>query len=236
MSNKIWVIYKIVFPNGKNYIGLTCDFSKRKCAHKRDFKKGEHRPLYTAMKHFGWDNAVFEIIHKDIPSLEEANELEKYYIKMYLSKIEHNGYNCSDGGDGAPGVKQSPEKIKQFIEQSKERWKDPEYRNMMLGLDRTVSAETRSKMSKSKKKLWAEKGHSWTGRNHKPESRNKMKGPRPNCKYDLASYYRGKRLYCPDLDVVFFSVKHYADYMGISKPKAHYRVKSKYHSITYYKE
>jgi len=240
MKKRTWTIYKIAFPNGKNYIGLTQDFNRRKYAHKRDLLKRIHRPAYSAMHHFGWNAVVFEKIQTGIQTLEEANELEKKYIVEYNSHITRNGYNCSEGGDGCLGTKISQERREKFIQETKVRWLDPAYRGKMKQASQSVqyTDEFRHEVSMRIKAHIVKNGHSWTGKNHKEESKEKMRGPRVTAKYQLASYYRGRRIYCSKLDIVFFSIKHCASFLGIRSSSLHQALNNpragKYESLTYY--
>lgn len=57
------------------------------------------RPIIKAMRKYGFDNFVFEIVKNDIKTKEKLDELEKYYIQLYQSLIEQNGYNIELGGN-----------------------------------------------------------------------------------------------------------------------------------------
>lgn len=92
-------IYKITnIINNKIYIG------------KHKYSKPELDPNYFAsgktinesLSKFGPDAFIKELI--DVAdSLEELNQKEKYWIKV-LNAREPNGYNLTDGGDGAPNL------------------------------------------------------------------------------------------------------------------------------------
>jgi predicted metal-binding protein len=61
-----------------------------------------------------WSYYKREIIHKDIASYTELNELEIKYIKKFNTYIGDNpkGYNYSRGGDGGDNWSNHPDKIK----------------------------------------------------------------------------------------------------------------------------
>ena len=92
----MWKIYKHTFPNGKIYIGQT----KQSLA--RRFHQGNGYigcPLVKkAIDKYGWNNVITEIIQDNIPTLDKANELEKYYIELYNSRNPEIGYNIGIGG------------------------------------------------------------------------------------------------------------------------------------------
>lgn len=240
-----WLIYKIVFPNGKNYIGLTKDLYNRISCHKRDASNKIQRPVYNAINHFGWDNIEFHEIHTDIETLEEANELEQEYIQQYNSYIKNGkGYNCTEGGDGCSGNKKSAEEIEAFRQRSIEMWKDPDHRKKMKEYEEARKAgytlEVRKKMSKLAKKRIARDGHAWEGRNHKESSKEKMRGPRDkNHKgYVMKSIKQGKRVLDTNLQFVFFSLKYCAEYYNVDKAVMSSRIRNtksdKFKHLTYY--
>lgn len=104
---KKYKIYKYTAPNGKMYIGQTCNSLKRRAGN-----HGEgyvECPLfYKAIKKYGFENFKSEIIADGL-TLDEANWLEKYLIAYYHSAERKYGYNLSHGGEGTSGYS-SPEK------------------------------------------------------------------------------------------------------------------------------
>ena len=103
------LIYKITAPNGKSYIGQTIrSFERRVAEHKNP---NSRCPIISrAISKYGPDNMSYEIIENDIPSLEQLNIRERYWIEYYNSF--KNGYNLTSGGDGTPGLKPTDEKIR----------------------------------------------------------------------------------------------------------------------------
>jgi group I intron endonuclease len=103
-------IYKLTSPSGKVYIGRAVHFKKRMITHKHTAKSGVKRPLYEAIRKYGWENFTKEIIDMAIGD-EAAYELELKYIREYNST--NKGYNVntktSDGGDNWEGRKNTPE-------------------------------------------------------------------------------------------------------------------------------
>jgi hypothetical protein len=98
-------IYKIQFPNGKNYIGLTTtSLEQRQKEHTRCAKKGDTQCLYKALRKYEMID-IFELIEIDTAdTLEELCEKEIGYIKEYNSYyMDGNGYNMTYGGEGTNG-------------------------------------------------------------------------------------------------------------------------------------
>ena len=101
------VIYKITFPNGKMYIGLTTQkFRNRMNGHKRDALRKVNKPLYSAMNKCGFDNLKWEIIDT-AKNKEELVEKEIFWIKRwntYINSENSMGYNLTLGGEGTFGL------------------------------------------------------------------------------------------------------------------------------------
>ena len=102
------VIYRALFPNGKNYIGKSVNFDSRKLSH---FYFSKYKSKNTKMKYailkYGFDSISWEIL-EETDNLEKLNELEKQYIKKFDSI--KNGYNISSGGDGGDTISNNPNK------------------------------------------------------------------------------------------------------------------------------
>lgn len=113
---KKWCIYKHTNKiNGKCYIGQTCrNLSKRFGKNGYNYAPYSQVKFYNAIQKYGWDNFDHEILESDIPTLEEAYEKEKYYIKLYDSF--KNGYNATSGGKGTPDKILSAEERRKISE------------------------------------------------------------------------------------------------------------------------
>ena len=91
--DKNYCVYEHIFPNGKKYIGISCDPEKRW----RNGKGYETQPkIARAINKYGWENVTHNIIIDDI-SKEQAETLERYLIAE-LKTIDQ-GYNTSTGGN-----------------------------------------------------------------------------------------------------------------------------------------
>ena len=132
------IIYKVTNKvNGKIYIGQTIrTLEQRKWQHLDCAKNGVKTHFYNAIRKYGEENFVFEIID-EASSLQELNELERYYIAKF-NCIE-NGYNMVDGGNNNV----------MFLDDVKQKH-----------LESMRSDETRAKISKTMKEY--RKEHPWT--------------------------------------------------------------------------
>lgn len=96
-QNKIFSgIYKITFPNGKNYIGQSSNIIRRI----REHNSGSKQIVDKAIQKYG-KIEEFELLEEISPENKDLmNERERYYIKKYQSLIHQNGYNITIGGEG----------------------------------------------------------------------------------------------------------------------------------------
>lgn len=132
------IIYKVTNKvNGKIYIGQTVrTLEQRKWQHLDAAKHGCKTHFYNAIRKYGEDNFVFEVID-EASSIQELNALERYYIAKFNCIKE--GYNMVDGGNNNV----------MFLDKVKQKH-----------LESMRSPETRAKISKSMKEY--RKEHPWT--------------------------------------------------------------------------
>lgn len=116
---KQWVIYMHVNKiNGKVYIGQTCQYPYND--RWRDGKGYKTGHFSYAIQKYGWNNFSHIILESNIKSREEANNLEKFWIRRMNSTNPKYGYNEHEGGTGF-----SSEQIKEI---SLKNWQNPEFR------------------------------------------------------------------------------------------------------------
>lgn len=89
-------IYKITSPSGKVYIGKSINIEKRWDVYLKIYGCEQQVKLFNSLCKYGSINHIFEIIEEC--SIEQLNEREIYYIKLYDSI--NNGLNLTEGGDG----------------------------------------------------------------------------------------------------------------------------------------
>ena len=115
-------IYKIQFPNGKHYIGLTTtSIEQRTKEHRYSAKCENTQYIYKALrKHDMVD--TFELIEIDTAETkEELCELEIAYIQMYNSYYKDDcGYNMTFGGEGFNGYVHT-EDVKQKMSEARKK-------------------------------------------------------------------------------------------------------------------
>ena len=122
-------IYKIQFPNGKHYIGLTTtSLEQRTKEHKSSAKKGNTNCLYNAIRKYGMVDTL-ELVEIDTAdTIEELCEKEIDYIQTYNSYYMNGGYgyNMTLGGDGTNGYVYTEGDKKKISESQKKRFENPE--------------------------------------------------------------------------------------------------------------
>jgi len=120
--DKKWSVYKLTFPNGKVYIGITC-----KKPEERWGKNGSgynNQPyIGRAIKKYRWENVNPEILFINLCH-EDANNKEKELILLYGSRNRKNGYNVTEGGDGTAGLKHSKKTKKKLRDKTIEQFKN----------------------------------------------------------------------------------------------------------------
>lgn len=115
------IIYSFKSPSEKMYVGQTTSdrFSKRMSSHKNS---NECPAFNNAIKKYGWNTVVdgFRLL-AFTRNLSSLDALEIKFIKQYHSF--KNGYNCTEGGGGMRGFKQSLETREKMSKVHKERLK-----------------------------------------------------------------------------------------------------------------
>lgn len=92
----MYSVYKHTCPNGKVYIGMTCQKPEKRWNYGKSYK--ENKYFNNAINKYGWKNIKHEILATNLTK-EEAEELEIYFInKKYKSNNMKYGYNIEYGG------------------------------------------------------------------------------------------------------------------------------------------
>ena len=163
------VVYEFVNKiNGKIYVGQAKDFKSRIRCHRCNAKSYKNtNPFYNAIRKYGWDNFIINIIEEcDVKLL---NDREEYWIQEKNS-LYPNGYNLMKGGSQYEMSEDTKKKISQVRMGMKF---SPEHienlRKSHLG--NKLSAETKRKLSEINK-----------GKIHSEETRKKLRYSNPNRK------------------------------------------------------
>lgn len=92
----------------EGYVGIAMNFEQRMSAHKSCAKTGKEQTLYNAIRKYGWDNLVKEIILV-------SNENYCLEIEKKLRPVPRIGWNIAIGGEASgshlKGIKQSEQHL-----------------------------------------------------------------------------------------------------------------------------
>ena len=152
-------IYKIEFPNGKHYIGLTSrSLEDRQKEHKICAKSDDTKCLYKALRKYEMVD-TFELVEIDTAdTLEELCEKEIGYILSYNSYyMDGNGYNMTYGGEGFNGYVYTEEDNRKNSERRKQYFEDnPEARETCSKAQkkRFENPDERAKNTESSRNYW----------------------------------------------------------------------------------
>ena len=110
-------VYLLTFPNGKKYVGQTCQAVTRRWRNGDGYS--ECPAVYHAIKKYGWDNVLHKVV-ADSLTHDEANELETLLISKFKTTKRNNGYNIQLGGTkGRAGLHNSKEHNDRIAESKK---------------------------------------------------------------------------------------------------------------------
>lgn len=104
---KFAVIYRAInTANGKSYIGFTTRWPSRKLEHLSYSKNdvyGSDCVFYNALRKYGEDNFIWEIVYLSFDIQHTLNVMEEYFIRKFKSYRDYLGYNMTYGGQGPVG-------------------------------------------------------------------------------------------------------------------------------------
>ena len=101
------LLYKLTFPNGKMYLGITSGTARRRrILHRHHAKKGRPGAIQAAIRKYGDCFSMNVLLIAN--DWQFLCEMEQRAIAVFRTKTP-DGYNLTDGGEGAVGVKKSLE-------------------------------------------------------------------------------------------------------------------------------
>lgn len=201
------IIYKTTnLINNKFYIGKDAKNTKSYF--------GSGKVLKLAIKKYGKENFKKETL-KECKTLEELNELEKFYISYFDSTNPKRGYNLTDGGTG--GDTWTNNRKDTHWNKGRTPW----------NLGTAISAEQKQKISDSLKSLnlganktsyKPGKDHILYGTKQKQETIDKRKETlKLNGTYENTAKRQMKRVINEDDGKIFDSILSTADYYNLTK-------------------
>ena len=124
--------------NGKKYIGITCRNPEVRWQNGQGYKR--QPKFYAAIQKYGWDGFTHEIVFDGL-TLQEANDKEREMIELYDSMS--NGYNLTEGGEGASGLHHTKESRAKMSQSRKGREMDEAWRKKLGDSHRGVPSKLR---------------------------------------------------------------------------------------------
>ena len=94
----MYCVYRHTSPSGKVYIGITGQAPERRWQNGSGYSN--NKLFSRAIKKYGWDAFVHEILHK-VDTKQEAETLERKLIAEHKSNDSDHGYNITAGGANA---------------------------------------------------------------------------------------------------------------------------------------
>lgn len=106
--SRSFAIYCHIAPNGKRYIGQTCQSPESRWRNGEGYRKSPY--FKNAIKKYGWDN-IQHVVLCWCSSKENADFLEQWFIEKYDTANPKHGYNLTKGGGGGLGRKASQKQL-----------------------------------------------------------------------------------------------------------------------------
>lgn len=136
-----YLVYEHISPNGKIYIGITCQKPNRRWQAGHGYRQNTH--FFSAIKKYGWNNFQHIIVAENMTK-DDACKLEQELIAKYKSSNPKFGYNRSTGGEvGFAGIIVSEETRKKIGDANRGE------KHYLYG--KHPSEEHRKRMSESKR-------------------------------------------------------------------------------------
>lgn len=202
-------VYKLTAPNGKVYIGITSRDPKIRWNSGNGYKYNKH--FYDAIQKYGWKNIKKDVLYSGI-SQEDAYRLEIELISKYRSNDREFGYNKSSGGESSVrGLHwhQSKETIEKRAQKMRGRKLTQEHRKKLSeahkgqvshNKGKTISKETRTKISNTLKK--------WNSEHESPNKGRKYKKTQEAILATSRGHY--KPVVCVETGIIYESITHAA--------------------------
>jgi group I intron endonuclease len=148
---KTYKIYKCTnIVNNKVYIGYTKkNLKKRISEHKCFAKNNSDYLLHKAIRKYGFENFIWEVIFECFDEKYALNEAEPFFIKEFNCFYENGfGYNMTFGGQGGmtgkTHSKEARQKMKIARQKSKHQIRNPNG----IGLDKAIKKAAELKKGK----------------------------------------------------------------------------------------
>lgn len=179
MSNELWNSKGVIYCytnkiNGKKYVGQTKRTLKRRHNEHIWASKGGkecHFPFHRAIKKYGIENFILELLALNCESYDEMNELEEFYVRSLKTLKTQHGYNIASGGNNGNNLEgKTEEELNEFKRKLSEanKGKLVGEKNPMYG--KAWSEEQRKKWSEQ----MSGENNPFYGKHHSEETKKKL--------------------------------------------------------------
>ena len=164
-------LYKITFPSGKSYIGITRKTASIRLNDHARSRLSRKFAVSRALKKYGKDSVSIEVLAQS-DEWKELCAMEREAIVKHDTRYP-KGYNLTSGGDGVYDrsdhkmavllkANRCPEKKAKIARATKDRWSDPDYRQRHTESNRAAWMDDgrRARMSDRMRSQHAELGTS----------------------------------------------------------------------------
>lgn len=105
---KNYTVYVHIFPNGKKYVGITCQKLERRWRNGHGYSANIR--LTRAFQKYGWESIRHEVLASGL-SMTEAENMEKTLISDWDLLNTNKGYNLARGGTHPKHTEETKKKI-----------------------------------------------------------------------------------------------------------------------------
>ena len=215
-----WIIYMYTFPNGKRYIGKTCQTLKQRQGSTEFISYKVCPVLWRAIQKYGVENIQQEILFENYMPDDYASRLEMLCIALFKTNCNRYrnpqyGYNVTDGGEGSSGCSPS--------EETREKIR-------IAHIGKKASEETKKRMSKSQRKRRINsENNPFYGKHHSEETKEKLRKAstgrhhteeaKEKISKRISGYnnYQATAVYCVELNRVFFTLSEAQNETGADR-------------------
>lgn len=148
MANNSYSVYKHETPNGKIYVGITCQNPTKRWGNGCNYRNQKY--LYAAIKKYGWENIKHEVLYTGL-SKEDAEQKEIELIAFYKSNNRKFGYNIDNGGKSKGRCSEETKRKLSEIQKGKKPSLYMLQRAIETNTGRKFSEATKRKISESQK-------------------------------------------------------------------------------------
>lgn len=180
-DDKKYCVYRHTFPNGKVYIGITCQKPHERWCNGTGYK--HQQLIYRAILRYGWENVQHEVVAEGLTH-DQACGMEVELIKAYDSTNPKCGYNTSPGGESGNGLRgeRHPMYGRHHTEESRRKMRESTMGQIPYNKGKHLSKEHREKLrqahlgrKQNRTPEWNRKiGESQIGKKLRPETKERI--------------------------------------------------------------